>query len=212
PLGIQRVKVVAVSVTELERANRFYRDKLGLEPAFEGAEQVGWQLGQVILMLKADWAAPTEQPNPRITLATDHAPATQKALRARGVVEELPLPPFAQAARLMAETDYLLLIDFTTGAPGLQVPSKLYTYIRIGRPVLAITTRNSPVERILGRSGIPHACIYPDSPAEEIDCRVLDFLSLPTDPVSASDWFWENFDCTVQTRTLASILDRLVLR
>ena len=53
PLGIQRVKVVAVSVTELERANRFYRDTLGLEPAFEGAEQVGWQLGQVILMLKA---------------------------------------------------------------------------------------------------------------------------------------------------------------
>jgi len=85
PLGIQRVKVVAVSVTELERANRFYREILGLEPAFEGAEQVGWQLGQVILMLKPDWAAPTEFPNPRVTLATDHAPATQAALEARGI-------------------------------------------------------------------------------------------------------------------------------
>ena len=85
PLGIQRVKVVAVSVIELERANRFYRDTLGLEPAFEGAEQVGWQLGQVILMLKPDWAVPTAQPNPRVTLATAHAPATQEALRARGV-------------------------------------------------------------------------------------------------------------------------------
>ena len=85
PLGIRRVKVVAVSVIELERANRFYRDKLGLEPAFEGAEQVGWQLGQVILMLKPGWAVPTEQPNPRVTLATDHAPATQEALRARGI-------------------------------------------------------------------------------------------------------------------------------
>lgn len=85
PLGIQRVKVVAVSVIELERANRFYRDTLGLEPAFEGAEQVGWQLGQVILMLKPDWAVPTAQPNPRVTLATEHAPATQEALRARGV-------------------------------------------------------------------------------------------------------------------------------
>ena len=58
---------------------------LGLEPAFEGAEQVGWQLGQVILMLKPDWAVPTAQPNPRVTLATEHAPATQEALRARGV-------------------------------------------------------------------------------------------------------------------------------
>ena len=85
PLGIQRVKVVAVSVTELARANRFYKEKLGLEPAFEGTEQVGWWLGQVILMLKPDWAAPTATPNPRVTLATDHAPATQEALRARDI-------------------------------------------------------------------------------------------------------------------------------
>ena len=85
PLGIQRVKVVAVSVTDLARANRFYKEKLGLKPAFEGTEQVGWWLGQVILMLKPDWAAPTATPNPRVTLATDHAPATQEALRARDI-------------------------------------------------------------------------------------------------------------------------------
>ena len=85
PLGIQRVKVVALSVTDLDRANRFYKEKLGLEPAFEGAEQVGWWLGQVIMMLKPDWATPTDLPNPRVTLATDHAPATQDALRARGI-------------------------------------------------------------------------------------------------------------------------------
>lgn len=85
PLGIQRVKVVAVSVIDLARANRFYKEKLGLEPAFEGTEQVGWWLGQVILMLKPDWAAPTATPNPRVTLATNHAPATQEALRARDI-------------------------------------------------------------------------------------------------------------------------------
>ena len=72
PLGIQRVKVVAVSVTNLDRANRFYKEKMGLEPAFEGTEQVGWWLGQVILMLKPDWAAPTDTPNPRVTLATEY--------------------------------------------------------------------------------------------------------------------------------------------
>ena len=86
PLGIVRVKVVALSVTDLERANRFYKEKLGLLPAFEGSEHVGWWLGQVIVMLKPGWAAPTQTPNPRITLATEHAPATQQALRARGIV------------------------------------------------------------------------------------------------------------------------------
>jgi len=85
PLGIQRVKVIAVSVTELDRANRFYKENLCLEPAYEGTEHVGWWLGQVILMLKPNWAAPTDTPNPRVTLATDHAPATQIALRARGI-------------------------------------------------------------------------------------------------------------------------------
>lgn len=85
PLGIQRVKVVAMSVADLERANRFYKEKLGLLPAFEGTEHVGWWLGQVILMLKPNWATPTEMPNPRVTLATDHAPATQEALRARDI-------------------------------------------------------------------------------------------------------------------------------
>lgn len=85
-LGIQRVKVIALAVTSLERANRFYEDMLGLAPAFEGMEQVGWQLGGIILMLKPDWATPTAAPNPRITLATEDAMATQEALRARGIV------------------------------------------------------------------------------------------------------------------------------
>lgn len=84
-LGIQRVKVIALAVTSLERANRFYQEILGLEPAFEGTQQVGWQLGQIILMLKPDWATPTTAPNPRITLATVDAKATQEALRVRGV-------------------------------------------------------------------------------------------------------------------------------
>lgn len=85
PVGIQRIKVVALSVIDLARADRFYHQQLGLEPAFEGTEQVGWWLDQIILMLKPGWATPTEQPNPRLTFATEHAPATQQALRARGI-------------------------------------------------------------------------------------------------------------------------------
>lgn len=84
-LGIQRVKVIALAVTSLERANRFYEDMLGLAPAFEGAEHVGWQLDEIVLMLKPDWETPTATPNPRITLASVDAIATQAALHARGI-------------------------------------------------------------------------------------------------------------------------------
>jgi hypothetical protein len=83
-LGFQRIKVIAWSVLNLESANRFYGETLSLPPAYEGTEQVGYLLGQTILMLKTNWyASPTETPNPRVTIATDHAPSTEEALRAR---------------------------------------------------------------------------------------------------------------------------------
>jgi len=86
PLGFQRVKVIALSVADLERANQFYCRTLELPPAFEGDEQVGYRLGTTLLMLKAKWyAPPTEAPNPRITIATDDARRTGRALIERGV-------------------------------------------------------------------------------------------------------------------------------
>ena len=94
PLGLQRVKVIALAVANLDRANQFYGQQLGLPPAFEGKEQVGWWLDSVILMLKPGWAEPTAWPNPRITLATEHAPATQDALRARGIVIADEVQPY----------------------------------------------------------------------------------------------------------------------
>ena len=93
-LGFQRIKVIAWSVLDLERENRFYGETLSLPPAYEGTEQVGYLLGQTILMLKINWYAPTEAPNPRVTIATDHAPSTEEALRARGVAISDPVQAY----------------------------------------------------------------------------------------------------------------------
>jgi catechol 2,3-dioxygenase-like lactoylglutathione lyase family enzyme len=93
--GFLRIKVIAISVDDLDRANHFYGTTLGLKPAYEGHEQVGFLLGDTILMLKAAWyAPPTSSPNPRVTIATTHAPATEKALRAHGVVISDPVQLF----------------------------------------------------------------------------------------------------------------------
>jgi catechol 2,3-dioxygenase-like lactoylglutathione lyase family enzyme len=95
PLGFLRVKVIAFSVTDLDRANEFYQKTLALAPAFEGTEQVGWMLGGTIIMLKPNWyAPPTDAPNPRITIATENARQTESALRARGVVLADPVQTF----------------------------------------------------------------------------------------------------------------------
>ncbi|MGE5648430.1 MAG: glycosyltransferase [Acidobacteriota bacterium] len=134
-------------------------------------------------------------------------PALTAALTEKGVLEQLPPVPLAEARRAAAEADYLFLVDITSGNAGLQVPSKILDYIRIGRPILALTTRNSPVDRILAQSGVPYAAVYPDLSACDFDQRVLSLLSLPTEPTAASDWFRDTFDATAHARRLAAILD-----
>src|SRR5882672_3955590 len=95
PFGFLRVKVIALAVENPERAHRFYGETLGLPPAYEGAEQVGYFLGETIFMLKVNWyAAPTQTPNPRITIATVSAPETESALRARNITISDPVQPF----------------------------------------------------------------------------------------------------------------------
>jgi catechol 2,3-dioxygenase-like lactoylglutathione lyase family enzyme len=92
PLGFRCVKVMALSVLDFDRANKFYGDTLGLPPEYENNEQVGYLLGQTILMLKANWdVPPTEAPNPRVTIETEDARETEKGLRARGVVISDPV-------------------------------------------------------------------------------------------------------------------------
>jgi len=87
PLGLLNVKVVALAVTNPERARHFYGETLGLAPAYEGDVQVGFYLGNTLLMLKSDGSIqPTDTPNPRITILTADAVRTEQGLCARDVV------------------------------------------------------------------------------------------------------------------------------
>jgi hypothetical protein len=95
PLGFQRVKAIALAVTDRGRADRFFGETLGLAPASEGGRQVGYFLGETILMLKDDrYGSPTAMPNPRITIAVDHAANMAAALKERGVTIADPVQAY----------------------------------------------------------------------------------------------------------------------
>ena len=106
----------------------------------------------------------------------------------------------------MASADSQTSPDWLSESGATQVPAKLFEYVRIGRPILAVTTLGSPAERLLQRSGIPYCSIYPDDRVEDIDQKILHFLSVPTEPVVANEWFWKEFDAVPQTQRLASLI------
>jgi len=130
-------------------------------------------------------------------------------LVAEGCLELVAPLPRREAQRIMAESDYLLLLDVTTGATGLQVPAKLFEYVRTGRPVVACTTRGSPVDRILAQSGVHYTSLYPDLPAEETDRRLLAFLRESSPQPAPSPWFEANFNARRQAEYVSALASRL---
>ena len=104
----------------------------------------------------------------------------------------------------MEEADALLLVQPQSD---VQVPGKLFEYICIGRPVLALVPRASAVEAILAKSGIPNVCLYADDAPEAADQKLLEFLRLPNTPTPASEWFRTNFNAEEQTKQLAAIVE-----
>jgi len=115
--------------------------------------------------------------------------------------------PRQQALRFTEEADFLLLLDIT--APyntKFQLPSKIFDYVRIGRPILAFTSEGSPAARILEQSGIEHLIILNEASPREVQEGILRFLSLPRNPQKCSDWVMRNFDARSIADRVAALI------
>ena len=134
------------------------------------------------------------------------------ALTQKGCVEmDGRLIPRHEALRETATSDFLLLLDIVSlSNVGYTVPAKLYDYILTGRPILAVTDHNSPVERILAQSGVLYVCLYHDDSDAELDRKLLALFHLPVEPRNPSPLFIEQFDGSRQAGTVAALLDKLV--
>ncbi len=115
--------------------------------------------------------------------------------------------PQSEARREMLEADMLLLLDMNEMNPGLQVPAKVFEYVRTGRPILALTVPNSATQHVLAVSGVPHACIDLGATTEVFDALVLAFLSAQHESVAPSLRFQHEFSAEKQIKTLLSILE-----
>jgi len=127
--------------------------------------------------------------------------------QANGWLELRDSVPAAEARSIALDSDGLLLIQPHTA---IQVPGKLFEYLRMGRPILAFVVRGSPVERILARAGVPYECIYRENTPEEIERHLLSFLGkLNGQPVAPSAWFRQSFEASRQTEVLDGLIRAL---
>lgn len=136
------------------------------------------------------------------------AEGTIQWLEERHLLEFVPRMDRADARRCMATADRLLLLDLNDEGTGLQLPAKVIDYLRIGRPILAYSVRNSAVDQLLRCCDVPHCLIYTDDPQEIMDRKMLEFLATPTQSVSPGSWFLSEFDVRSQVAHLARMLDQ----
>lgn len=114
--------------------------------------------------------------------------------------------PRAEAQRLMCESDGLLLLQQEFK---MQIPGKLFEYVTIGRPILAIVPRDSSVEWVLTRAGVPYVCLHPDDPPAETDAKMAQYLAMPSTPQTPSEWFRDRFSAPNQVRQLLDWVEEL---
>jgi glycosyltransferase involved in cell wall biosynthesis len=111
-----------------------------------------------------------------------------------------------EAESLMRQADGLLLLQPQSA---IQVPAKLFEYLSIGRPILAIVPRDSSVEWILKNAGVPFVAIYPDEPAESFERKLVQYFALPNTATPANEWFRRTFDSSRQSIQLGNIIDAI---
>jgi len=136
-------------------------------------------------------------------------PPVQRLME-KGCIELIPKVPREEAMREIATADMLFLIDITNNENlGYTVPAKIFDYLLTGRPLLAITSPDGPVQRILDGSGVPQVSVYHQDSPEQVDAKLMQFFSLPSTPVTPSRWFFETFDGQRQAASIAALLDNL---
>jgi glycosyltransferase involved in cell wall biosynthesis len=89
--------------------------------------------------------------------------ALQASVPAASNVRFLPFRPFEQIPHVMMAGD-VHIVTVKRGLEGIVVPSKLYSILAAGRPVLAVSAPNSDAARIVLESGCGLAA-DPDDPA-----------------------------------------------
>ncbi|MFZ5926256.1 MAG: glycosyltransferase [Acidobacteriota bacterium] len=133
--------------------------------------------------------------------------AALERLKAAGAIEiRGGQRPRRELEEAMERASILLLLDLTGVERSVQVPAKLFDYVRTGLPVLAWSPPGSPTRQVLERSGVPSLVFAPDEPDAAVAERLAAWIENPPPPAGPSEWFLETFDGARQAAYLARLI------
>jgi hypothetical protein len=115
--------------------------------------------------------------------------------------------PKSEARQEMLSAEWLLVLDMNVQNPGLQVPAKVFEYVRTGRPILAFTVPGSSTEQLLALSGAAHLCIDLNAEPEVIDAALLSFIEATHRPYAVTEAFWQAFAAPSQAQQLVKVME-----
>ncbi len=132
-------------------------------------------------------------------------PEFMKSAAQEGWVKIEPVRiPQSAARRIIQTADALLLLQPQSA---IQVPGKLFEYLQIGRPILAFIPKNSSVERILEKSGVPYRCVYPSSSRDEFDSGIREFFQFDGSQGCPNQWFENQFNVKFHSERIADLIE-----
>jgi O-antigen/teichoic acid export membrane protein len=115
--------------------------------------------------------------------------------------------PKSEARQEMLSAEWLLVLDMNVQNPGLQVPAKVFEYVRTGRPILAFTVPGSSTEQLLALSGAAHVCIDLAAEPEVMDAALLSFIEAAHRPYAVTEAFWQAFAAPSQAQQLLKVIE-----
>src|SRR5262249_30350113 len=91
--------------------------------------------------------------------------------------------PHRRSLEILLGSDIQVLVGFPPPKADLQVPGKLFEYMGVGRPVLALAPQESAIADVMSKSGITGEVCDPDDP-EKIAQAIRRLASLRGKPAA----------------------------